>query len=229
MYWTIQSAYASGGQRCTCARRLIVTRGNDAFLEQLTEATRSIQVGPPDADPQPFIGSLIHAGAVQQVLEAQQKLVAGGATVLVEARRLKSGPAFLSPGLLDVTDCTTREDEEIFGPLLQVIRVGSLKEAIEEANNTRFGLVSALFSDSREDFEAFYDRVNAGLINWNRPTTGASGKLPFGGVGLSGNHRPAGSFTVDFCNVPIASLEENSLELPATLSPGLDQVSPNPH
>lgn len=221
VYWTMQSAYVTAGQRCTCARRLIVTRGQDEFVHRLAAAVQRISVAPPDAEPQPFFGPVIHRSAAQRVIQEQQRLLSGGANALVPSSPLDLGPAYVSPGLIDVTECQTRDDCEIFGPLLQLIRVKDLHDAIQEANQTQFGLVAALFSDSHEDFETFYDNVDAGLINWNRPTTGASGQLPFGGVGRSGNHRPAGYFTVDFCNVPIASLEAEQLVLPETLSPGL--------
>ncbi|MCA8983585.1 MAG: succinylglutamate-semialdehyde dehydrogenase [Planctomycetaceae bacterium] len=222
VYDTLRSAYLSGGQRCTCARRLIVPEGNSEFLTQLVERLPCLRTGPPEAQPQPFIGSLIHARAVQQVLAEQERLIAAGGRVLVPARVLEHGPAFVSPGLIDVTDVADRGDEEVFGPLLQLIRVPDFAAAIEEANRTRFGLVAGLLCDERPLFEEFYRDIDAGLINWNMPTTGASGKLPFGGTRLSGNHRPAGYFTVDFCNVPVASMESETLALPTQLLPGVD-------
>ena len=221
VYWTIQSAYATGGQRCTCARRLIVPAGNEAYLDRLQAAVPSIGVGRPADRPEPFMGPLIHAKAAAAVLAEQQRLIEHGACSVVECRRLELGPAFVTPGLIDVTDCRLREDQEVFGPLLQVIRVANLQEAIEQAAATQFGLVAAIFSDSRDQFDAFYRGVRAGLINWNRPTTGASGQLPFGGLGRSGNHRPAGFFAIDFCNAPVASLEAERLVLPEVLSPGV--------
>lgn len=221
VYWTIQSAYATAGQRCTCCRRLIVTNGNETFLERLMEAIPKIRIGLPDDDPPPFYGPLITPEAARRVLEEQQRLEESGATVLVRAA-VWEPETLVSPGLIDVTDCPDREDAEVFGPLLQVIRVATLEEAIREANDTQYGLAAGLFSDQREDFETFYAQVRAGLINWNRPTTGASGKLPFGGVGRSGNHRPAGYFTADFCNIPVASLESETLTLPEQPTPGVD-------
>lgn len=220
VYWSIQSAYATAGQRCTCCRRLIVTRGNEEFLQRLATAVGKIRIGSPDDDPEPFCGPLINPQAALRVLEEQEKLERSGGDVLARCE-VGRRPTFVSPGLIDVTGCTAREDAEVFGPLLQVIRVKDLDEAIREANETQYGLVAALFSDRREDFETFYGHTRAGLVNWNRPTTGASGKLPFGGVGRSGNHRPAGYFTVDFCNVPVGSLESPELALPTQLSPGL--------
>jgi succinylglutamic semialdehyde dehydrogenase len=135
-------------------------------------------------------------------------------------------PALLSPGLIDVTNIEL-EDEEHFGPLLNVIRAGSFDEAIELANATRFGLAAGLLADSADDFQYFCQRVRAGIVNWNRQTTGASGRLPFGGIGASGNHAPSGFFAADYCAYPVASLESPHVPDAATakVSPGLERVA----
>lgn len=222
-YWTIQSAFASSGQRCTCARRLILlgNKEGDAFLERLAQVTRGIRVGPYTADPEPFMGPLIHNAAAKQVLDAQRGLQQRGGRSLIECRQVGDCPAMLTPGIIDATSVTDRPDREIFGPLLQVIRVPDFDAAIAEANRTRFGLVAALLSDNRVLYETFYRKVRAGLINWNRPTTGASSRLPFGGAGDSGNHRPTGSYATDYCSYPVASLERFWLVLPDKLTPGI--------
>lgn len=218
---TIQSAYITSGQRCTCARRLIVTPGNEEFLSRLARAVNRIRVGRPKDSPEPFMGPMIRAAAVDKVLSAQQRLVEDGASILVEARPIPElGPAFLSPGLIDVTNTSFQDETEIFGPLLQVIRAPSWEAALNKADETVYGLVASLFSDDRQDFETFFNHVHAGLVNWNRPTTGASGLLPFGGMRESGNHRPAGYFMVDSCNIPVASMESEQLEA-GQLPPGM--------
>ncbi|WP_437192135.1 succinylglutamate-semialdehyde dehydrogenase [Planctomicrobium sp. SH527] len=221
VYWTIQSAYLTSGQRCTCARRLIVTEGNEAFLEKLSAAVSQLKIGRPDDNPQPYLGPLIHAGAVKAVLDEQAKLVKGGAKIIVESGAHELGPTYVTPGLIDVTECSTISDHEVFGPLLQVIRTTGLQTALEIADQTQFGLVAAIFTDEREHFEQFTDVVRTGLLNWNRPTTGAGGQLPFGGSRKSGNHRPAGYFMIDACNDPVAIMESAQLSLPETLSPGI--------
>jgi succinylglutamic semialdehyde dehydrogenase len=126
----------------------------------------------------------------------------------------------LSPGILDVTGID-RSDAENFGPLLTIIRINSIDEAIAEANNTRYGLSASLFSDDASLWKDFYKRIRAGVVNWNRPTTGASGALPFGGIGNSGNHRPSAYFAIDYCNYPIAVMEDPKMTMPATLTPGV--------
>jgi succinylglutamic semialdehyde dehydrogenase len=100
--------------------------------------------------------------------------------------------------------------------------VRDLDEAIAEANNTRYGLAAAIFSDTREEYDQFFRKIRAGVVNWNRPTTGASGALPFGGIGRSGNHRPSGYFAVDYCAYPVASMEAEKLQMPSVLSPGIE-------
>ncbi len=204
----VKSAYITSGQRCTCARRLIVKRGaeGDSILDALTAMLDRIVIDRPDADPQPFIGPLISAHAAQQVLATQAAWLGNGGIALREARQLALGPAYLSPGLIDVTALPERRDEETFGPLLQVIRVADFDAALDEANNTRFGLAAGLISDSAELFQRFEAEVRAGVLNWNRQTTGASGAAPFGGVGQSGNHRPAGYYAADYSAWPMASL-----------------------
>jgi succinylglutamic semialdehyde dehydrogenase len=136
---------------------------------------------------------------------------------------LVSPLAMLTPGILDVTAVRNREDEEIFGPLLQVIRVADFEAAIKEANDTAFGLAAGLLSDSRELYDRFFREIRAGIVNWNRQTTGASGALPFGGVGISGNHHPSGYHAADYCSYPVASLEQATVMLPKQLSPGISR------
>lgn len=220
---TVQSAYLSAGQRCTCARRLIVPTGaeGDRFLATLAAAVRALRVGASTDRPEPFMGPVVSAAAADRLLEAQQALVRRGAVALVEMRRLKPGTGLLSPALLDVTPLPGRDDEEFFGPLLQVIRVPDFAAALREANNTHYGLAAGLISDDAAQYERFRTTVRAGLINWNQQLTGASSGAPFGGVGRSGNHRPSAYLAADYCSYPVASIEVPALQLPTQLPPGL--------
>ena len=135
--------------------------------------------------------------------------------------RLSENIPLLSTGLLDVTTVSQLPDEEIFGPLLQIQFVENFSEAILQANRTAYGLAASLLSDDPEQYQQFYRDVRAGVINWNRPTTGAASTAPFGGVGQSGNYRPSAFYAADYCNYPVASLESETLTLPETLSPGI--------
>jgi len=220
---TIQSAYITTGQRCVCARRLFVPNNDtgEQFLSQLTAAVKSIQVGEQFAQPAPFMGSLISEQAADNMLVAQQTLMALGAVPLVELTKLKVGTGFVSPGLIDVSAISELPDEEHFGPLLQVIRYDDFDAAITGANNTQFGLAAGLFSDSKAQYDAFYSRIRAGIVNWNKQTTGASSAAPFGGVGASGNHRASAYYAADYCAYPVAGMETDTLLMPEKLSPGL--------
>lgn len=222
----IESAYITSGQRCTCARRLILTEQSqpERFLEILASAIKAVRVALPFDEPSPFMGTLVRAAAADRLLAAQQAYIERGAKTLIAMQRMPASPALLSPGLIDVEQLAL-EDVEHFGPMLCVQRAHDLPDAVRMANATRFGLAAGLLADSEDDYHYFVQHVRAGIINWNRQTTGASGRLPFGGVGLSGNHMPSGFFASDYCAYPVASLEATQLP-PATnkVSPGLEGV-----
>ena len=223
-YLTIQSAFLTAGQRCSCARRLIVPQEaeGDRLVNRVLSMMRKIQVGPSTQEPEPFMGPVISDQAAEQLLAAHADLGRRGAVVLsemspVEGCRL----AMLRPGLIDVTTVAERPDVELFGPLVQLIRVPDFEAALREANNTAYGLSAGLFSDEKALYEEFYRRIRAGVVYWNRQTTGASSNLPFGGVGISGNHRPSAYFAADYCSYPVASMECEKLTMPQQLTPGL--------
>jgi len=224
VYHTLQSAFITAGQRCTCARRLIIPEGpvGDEFLESLVIATTKIKVGPQDDGSMPFIGSVISNESADSLLNAQTKLLSKGGISLVELQRLHTGKPFLRPGIIDVTTIENLPDEEYFGPLLQVIRSTNFDDAIDIANQTKFGLSAGIFTDVESEYEHFLSQSRAGIVNWNRPITGASGAAPFGGIGASGNHRPSAFYAADYCAYPVASVEAKQASLPETLSPGIE-------
>lgn len=218
----LQSAFLSGGQRCTCARRLLVPEGDvgDRLIDALVAAIDKLHVAGQFDEPAPFYGGLVGAQATDGLLKAQADLEAMGGTVLSRMQRLKEGTSLLSPALIDVTGLDI-PDEEHFGPLLKVQRYRNWDEAIELANDTRYGLAAGLVGGERSDWDDFLLRIRAGIVNWNRQTTGASGDAPFGGIGDSGNHRPSAYYAADYCAYPVASMETESLALPDSLPPGV--------
>jgi len=222
-YITVQSAFITSGQRCVCARRLIIPNGpdGDKFIEELVQLSVNIGIGLPRDEEEPFMGPLISSQAASICLKSQSELVHAGAKVILEMRQNERCDALVSPGIIDVTKVTNRPDEEIFGPLLQVIRVDSYEEALTEADRTEFGLSAGLISDSRQLYEEFLLSSKAGIINWNRQITGAVSSAPFGGSGKSGNFRPGAYLAADYCAYPVASIESSSPIIPETLSPGL--------
>ncbi len=223
---TVQSAYLTAGQRCTCARRLIVPTSaqGDKFVGMLVNAIRRIRVGPSTDRPEPFMGPVSTISAAERLLVAQKELLERGARALVEMRHLRPGTGLVSPALLDVTAVRERADEELFGPLLQLIRVPDFATAMVEANHTSFGLAAGLISDDAALYGQFRQTVRAGIINWNQQLTGASSGASFGGIGRSGNHRPSAYLAADYCSYPVASIEVPQLKLPASLPPGLDST-----
>ncbi|QMW23549.1 succinylglutamate-semialdehyde dehydrogenase [Sandaracinobacteroides saxicola] len=212
----VQSAYLSAGQRCTCARRLIIRDGAHAHLiDRVVSLMERLRIGEPFADPQPFMGPVIDNRAATRLMSAAATMPG---TVIRPLTRPDPDRPFLTPALIDVTG-TSQPDEEHFGPLLTVTRVADWDEAIAAANNTRFGLSAALLGGDRARYDDFWAKSRAGIVNWNRPTNGAASNAPFGGIGLSGNHRPSAYYAADYCAWPVASMES---ETPAaTIGTGL--------
>ncbi len=209
----IDSAFATTGQRCTCARRLIMVdcKGKNAVLEASLALASRITIGAPHDSPEPYMGCMINNAQADIVLSAQEKMRQQGGQILLESKRLYDGLPFINAGIIDTTEAI-REDTEIFGALLQVIHVQTLEEAVAIANQTRYGLSAGLISDDAGDWDYVYPRLRAGLVNLNRPLTGAASAAPFGGVGASGNHRPTAAYAADYAAYPVATLSCDAVE-----------------
>ena len=204
----VQSAYLSAGQRCTAARRLIVEDGTEGpLVEAIVKLIDRIIVDHPHADPQPFMGPLIDVASADHLQGKYLDLLMKGAKPIRRLDRPWEERPYLTPSLIDVTDVADRPDEELFGPVLQMIRVKDFDAAIDEANRTRFGLAASLIGGSPQLYDKFWANIRAGVINWNKPTNGAPSNAPFGGVGLSGNHRPSAYYAADYCAYPVTSSE----------------------
>ena len=204
----VQSAFTTAGQRCTAARRLIVKSSlYDQAIEEVKRLTGRIIVGAPFDEPSPFMGPVIDNQAADELTESFLYLMSNGGKVLSHMKRPREGLPFVTPGLIDTTAMKERPDVELFGPLLQVIRVDDFDQAIAEANKTRFGLSASLIGGNPQEYSRFWANIRAGIVNWNRPTSGASSAAPFGGIGYSGNHRPAAFYAADYCAYPVSSTE----------------------
>ena len=205
----VQSAFVSAGQRCSCARKLVVEAGpkGDALVDALAALTDRLRVSEPFDEPEPFLGPVIDNSAASALLTAEAGLVAAGGSAIRPLRRPGPDRPFLHPALIDMTGARQTADEELFGPLLQIVRVSSFDRALGKANHTRFGLAAGLIGGDEALFDRFWQSARAGVVNWNRPTTGASSAAPFGGVGASGNHRPSAFYAADYCAYPVAGLE----------------------
>lgn len=161
------------------------------------------------------MGPLVNALAAERAVKFEQGLAAMGGKPIVPVKR---DGAFVRPALIDVTGLSP-PDEELFGPVLQVYRVTDFDHALDVANATRFGLAGALISDDPALWARAKQEMRAGILNWNRPTTGASGAMPFGGPGLSGSLRPSAYYAADYVAYPVASqLAQTALAIAA---PGL--------
>ncbi len=207
----VQSAYMSAGQRCTAARRLIVRDGDHAeLIETITKLLDRLIVDHPHANPAPFMGPVIDNDAADHLQETFLELMGRGGRAIRRLDRKQDDRPFLTPSLIDVTEVERRPDAEMFGPVLQIVRVPDFDSAIAEANATRYGLSASLVGGAPELYDRFWAGVRAGVINWNGPTNGAPSKAPFGGIGLSGNHRPSAYYAADYCAYPVTSSEADS-------------------
>jgi len=204
----VQSAFMSSGQRCTGARRLIVRDGqHEPLIGEIVKLAERIIVDHPHASPAPFMGPVIDNQAADQLQEAFLDLMIKGGRAIKRLDRPVADKPFLTPAIIDVTDVAERPDAELFGPVLQVIRVADFDAALAEANATRYGLAASLVGGSPELYDRFWANIRAGVINWNKPTNGAPSNAPFGGLGLSGNHRPSAFYAADYCAYPVTSSE----------------------
>ncbi len=216
----VQSAFTTAGQRCTAARRLIVdTRVYDQVVEQVVKLCGKLIVDEPHATPAPFMGCVIDNDSADMLTESFLELMMRGGRPIRHPERPIADRPFLTPGLIDTTDIRDRPDIELFGPVLQVIRAETFDDAIAEANNTRYGLSASLLSQNPDLYDRFWANARAGIVNWNKPTNGASSGAPFGGIGWSGNHRPSAYYAADYCAYPVVSNEADQAR--ATIGIGL--------
>jgi succinylglutamic semialdehyde dehydrogenase len=207
----VQSAYMSAGQRCTAARRLIVEEGrHEELVETILKLVDRLIVDHPHASPAPFMGPVIDNAAADHLQESFLDLTGKGGRAIRRLDRKSGNLPFLTPALIDTTEVQRRPDAELFGPVLQLIRVADFDAAIAEANATGYGLAASLIGGSPELYDRFWANVRAGVVNWNKPTNGAPSNAPFGGIGLSGNHRPSAYYAADYCAYPVTSSEAES-------------------
>ena len=207
----VRAAFATTGQRCTCTRRIVVEEAvADRFIPMVLKLASNLVIAAADDGVPAFMGPLVTADARDAVLRAQSAIAAKG-RLLLEASPLDRAGYFLSPGAVEVARFEREAAEaEIFGPFVQFARARDLDDAIAQANATSFGLAASLFSADEVEWRTFFAGVRAGCVNWNTGTAGASSKLPFGGLGRSGNHRPAGAFAVDAVAYPVATMVDQA-------------------
>ncbi len=223
-----RGAFVTTGQRCTCGRRLIVHEAvADKLIPAILKAAGAMVIGPPRSEAPVFMGPIIDDHARDAVLDYQTRAAERGGEVLMQA----SAPAsldqgsYITPGVMRVDKFTANDgddagcDIEVFGPMLRITTVSSYEEGIEQVNATRYGLAASVFTKDDAVINDFLADARAGCVNLNCATAGASSKLPFGGLGTSGNHRPAGAFALDYCAYPVAGMLERGDA--AVVAPGM--------
>ncbi|MCA9792563.1 MAG: aldehyde dehydrogenase family protein [Candidatus Eremiobacteraeota bacterium] len=201
---TIQGAFGSTGQRCTATSRAIVVHEiADQFVEKLVARTKKFVVGDGMKDGV-HMGPSVDEGQMNTVLEGIEKAKESKAKLLLGGGRLTEGEFakgyFIQPTLFDhVSRDDFLANEELFGPVLAVIRVKDLHEALEVANSVRYGLSSSIYTFDTNRVFRFIDEIETGITHVNSPTMGGEAQLPFGGVKATGvGTREQGKVAIDF-------------------------------
>jgi succinylglutamic semialdehyde dehydrogenase len=217
----VRCAFITTGQRCTCTRRLIVHQAvADRVIRAVVKAASNLIVGDPRSETPVFMGPIITEQSRSAVFAAERRFAEGGpgkhrGEVLLESTAVPGlSGHYLTPSVLRVPHFSIDADdagcdEEVFGPMLRIAVVDSLDAAIQQANATRYGLAASIFTKDAHAIDRFLHEARAGCVNVNCGTAGASSKLPFGGLGWSGNHRPAGAFSLDYTAYPVAGMIES--------------------
>jgi len=213
IYENLVGAFITAGQRCSCTSRIILKRNvADKFIERYKTLTEKLKVG--HWKEKSFMGPLIDSQSKESFLRFQEIAQREGAEVisLGKSAEVESYEGnYVTPSIMKMKSYdkeSVYQNTEIFGPNVAIYTVDELEEAFEITNASGFGLVTAVFSKDREPYEKALLEAKVGLVNWNRTTNGASSKLPFGGMGKSGNDRPSAHFAVNYCTVPVGSLED---------------------
>jgi succinylglutamic semialdehyde dehydrogenase len=220
VYHAAFGAAVTAGQRCSSTSRVIVHRSvSGAFAERLRRVLGSLTLGYP-LDEGVFLGPVISPEARQRHADLHAWAREDGAETLLEGGPTE-GPRpghYVRPSLhriRGVRPDSRYQQEEHFVPDVALLEVDSLDAAIEALNSTDYGLVASVFTKDREHLERVYREARVGLLNWNTGTVGASSRLPFGGVGRSGNDRAAAVTSTLWCTYPVASLEVPSPTIPS--------------
>jgi succinylglutamic semialdehyde dehydrogenase len=194
----------------------------DAFEERLVAVLSGLRIGAP-LDEETFMGPLVSRTAFEKLERFRAGAREAGGEVVLR-REPGAPPPFVGPGLVRFATLAQRhpyQREEIFGPEAALYAVDDLDAGIAALNDSDYGLVASVVTRSRAAFEHAIGRVRTGLLNWNRGTIGASGRLPFGGLLRSGNDRPAGILASVYCSFAQSHLESAAGFDPAQLPPGV--------
>lgn len=207
----LQSSFLTTGQRCTALSRVYVERPLlDKLVAKFHEQAKQLVISHPfDTDPKPFMGPLISAASKDNFLrytgiaESEKAQVLMRPKALEGKSRLSRRPIpeghYVTPGIHVVEKWSaksTYQSHEIFGPDIFFAPVDNAEEGVEAINASEYGLVCSIFGGDVHRFQELASQIDCGLLYHNRATIGASARLPFGGWKKSGNHRPAGIFSI---------------------------------
>lgn len=226
VYETLIGSFLTTGQRCSGTSKVILHKDiKDKFIENFYESAKKIQVG--HWSEKPFMGPLIDSQSVEKYLRFQEIAKREGAESLMRGKtlRLDKEGYYVTPSINIVSKFDAKsvyQQHEIFGPNVAFLATDDFDEALQIQNSSGFGLSMAIFSQDDELYKKALIEARVGLLNWNRTTNGASSRLPFGGMGKSGNDRPSAHFAVNYCTIPVSSLENHSKFDSAKVMPGID-------
>ncbi|MEK6627638.1 MAG: succinylglutamate-semialdehyde dehydrogenase [Bdellovibrionota bacterium] len=225
IYETLVGAYMSTGQRCSGTSRVIVhDKIADQFTDRFYQAAKKLTIG--HWSKNPFMGPLINGTAVEKYIRFQEMANRENGECLMRGKVLELDYKghYVTPSIHLVKSFDPEslyQKTEIFGPNVAIYRSSDFDKSMEIVNSTGYGLVMALFTKNKELYDTALLKARVGLLNWNRTTNGASSRLPFGGMGKSGNDRPSAHFAIQYCTVPMASLEDLSPLDKTKLLPGV--------
>lgn len=212
IYESLVGAYMTSGQRCACTSRIILhPEIAEKFTERFYQAAKKLTIG--HWSENPFMGPLINSAAVEKYIRFQEIANRENCENLMRGKALdlKHKGYYVTPSIHLVKKFdpnSVYQKSEIFGPNVAIYQTKDFDEALNIVNSTGYGLVAALFTKNRSLYEKALLEARVGLLNWNRTTNGASSRLPFGGMGKSGNDRPSAHYAIQYCTVPVASLED---------------------
>lgn len=226
VYETLIGAYMSTGQRCSCTSRVILNEKiADQFTERFYQAAKKLTIG--HWSENPFMGPLINSAAVEKYIRFQEIANRENCESLMRGKALdlKHKGFYVTPSIHAVKEFNPQsvyQKSEIFGPNVAIYRSNDFDQTMKIVNSTGYGLVMALFTKSQSLYEKALKEARVGLLNWNRTTNGASSRLPFGGMGKSGNDRPSAHFAIQYCTIPVSSLEDPTPFDPTKTLPGMN-------
>lgn len=226
LYENILGAFLTSGQRCSATSQMALHEDIfDEFVDGFQQLAQKIKIG--YWKDSVFMGSLIDEAAFKRHFKFQSLAQKEGGEIILEGKslELKRRGYYVSPSLVFMKSRDKKssyQQSEIFTPSLAFYKISDFEEGIRLFHASGYGLSLSIFSKTKSLYQKALREARAGLIHWNKSTSGASARLPFGGRGKSGNDRPAGDFSIQYCSVPVASLQDESPLNPESFLPGIN-------